>query len=91
MPTIAEPAPNYVEHLGDNEYVIGGYKVSRKFGRKAIYIKTDTIANINAGISRALLEAQNNHDKLYLATPIGLRNGDNSLRNRTQKGCNRGG
>ena len=78
MPTIAEPAPNYVEHLGDNEYVIGGYKVSRKFGRKAIYIKTDTIANINAGISRALLEAQNNHDKQYLATPIGLRNGDNS-------------
>ena len=78
MPTIAEPAPNYVEHLGDNEYVIGGYKVSRKFGRKAIYIKTDTIANINAGISRALLEAQNNHDKQYLATRIGLRNGDNS-------------
>ena len=78
MPTIAEPAPNYVEHLGDNEYVIGGYKVSRKFGKKAIYIRTDTIANINAGISRALLEAQNNHDKQYLATPIGLRNGDNS-------------
>lgn len=78
MPTIAEPAPNYVEHLGDNEYVIGGNAVSKQFRKKAIPIKTDTIANINAGISRALREAQNNHDKQYLATRIGLRNGDNS-------------
>ena len=78
MPTIAEPAPNYVEHLGDNEYVIGGSKVSKQFRKKAIYIKSNTVADINAGISRALLEAQNNHDKQYLATPIGLRNGDNS-------------
>ena len=78
MPAIAEPAPNYVEHLGDNEYVIGGNAVSKQFRKKAIPIKTDTIANINAGISRALREAQNNHDKQYLATRIGLRNGDNS-------------
>lgn len=39
MPTIAEPAPNYVEHLGDNEYVIGGYAVFKQFGEKAIRIK----------------------------------------------------
>lgn len=78
MPTIAEPAPNYIEHLEDNEYVIGGNAVSKQFRKKAIPIKTDTIANINAGISRALREAQNNHDKQYLVTRIGLRNGDNS-------------
>ena len=78
MPTIAEPAPNYVEHLGDNEYVIGGYKVSRKFGRKAIYIKSNTVADINAGIRNVEMIAKENSIKQYYVTHIGISKGDNS-------------
>ena len=78
MPTIAEPAPNYVEHLGDNEYVIGGSKVSKQFRKKAIYIKSNTVADINAGIRNVEMIAKENSIKQYYVTHIGISKGDNS-------------
>ena len=78
MPTIAEPAPNYVEHLGDNEYVIGGSKVSKQVRKKAIYIKSNTVADINAGIRNVEMIAKENSIKQYYVTHIGISKGDNS-------------
>ena len=79
MPTIAEPAPNYVEHLGDNEYVIGGSKVSKQFRKKAIYIKSNTVADINAGIRNVEMIAKENSIKQYYVTHIGISKGDKTI------------
>ncbi|MGM9767004.1 MAG: hypothetical protein ACI3Z0_00870 [Candidatus Cryptobacteroides sp.] len=76
--TIAEPAPRYVHKLKEIEYVIGGLQVRKTFGKKAIFINSDSIASINKGVAYARDRALEFPARQYYATPVGKARGDNS-------------
>lgn len=76
--TIARPAPRYVDNLGANEYVIGGWDVHKRFGKKSIYIKSGSKASISDGVKYARERALHFTNCEYYVTPVGKRRGDNT-------------
>lgn len=40
--TIARPVPRYVDNLGANEYVIGGWDVYRRFGNRMYQLPAES-------------------------------------------------